>query len=112
MCDGARRRYRKTTAAVCLFARKEGTQADAWILARDKHRCQLRYTVCTLIATHVDHIIEAADGGDNSDSSVQAACADCHRVKTGRDARARQLAAKPPPAPRVSYFDPDGYHQS
>ncbi|WP_425294576.1 HNH endonuclease [Mycobacterium avium] len=64
------------------------------------------------MATHVDHIIEAADGGDNSDSSVQAACADCHRVKTGRDARARQLAAKPPPAPRVSYFDPDGYHQS
>lgn len=61
------------------------------ILEHDGHRCQLRGPRCVVVATHVDHIIEAADGGDNSDGNLQAACEPCHRSKTGKDARARQL---------------------
>lgn len=61
------------------------------ILERDRHLCQIRGRKCTVTATAVDHIIEAADGGTDDPSNLQSVCDPCHRSKTGRDGRARQL---------------------
>lgn len=52
------------------------------VLERDDHTCQIRGVRCTLKATHVDHVIPLALGGDayNLDN-LRAACAQCN---TGR----------------------------
>jgi 5-methylcytosine-specific restriction endonuclease McrA len=48
------------------------------ILTRDGHRCQIRLPGCTTHAEHVDHIVLLADGGDDSDDNLRAACAWCN----------------------------------
>lgn len=57
------------------------------ILIRDRHLCQacLPLSVCTQ-ATHVDHIINKANGGTNSSSNLQSLCYECHKRKTQEEA--------------------------
>jgi 5-methylcytosine-specific restriction protein A len=56
------------------------------ILERDGHVCQIRGQRCTGVATHVDHIVPAADGGAWLDpTNLRAACQTCNlerRVST------------------------------
>jgi 5-methylcytosine-specific restriction enzyme A len=72
----------------------------ASILDRDDHKCQIRGPRCRVKADQVDHIREVADGGTDDPSNLQSVCEPCHRTKTGRDGRARQLGRLP------SAFDP------
>jgi 5-methylcytosine-specific restriction enzyme A len=70
------------------------------ILARDRHRCQLRYDGCLGKATQVDHKIA---GDDHSDANLQAVCEECHSQKSARegvDARARITSQRRRPAAR------------
>lgn len=43
---------------------------------------------------HIDHIKEIWDGGDDSDSNLQALCLSCHSVKTKRNASERRKQRK------------------
>lgn len=52
------------------------------ILARDGHQCQY----CGGPATEVDHVINQAQGGTDDDDNLVAACRQCHREKTQREA--------------------------
>ncbi|WP_299312384.1 HNH endonuclease signature motif containing protein [uncultured Halomonas sp.] len=58
------------------------------VLQRDKGLCQpcLQQGRVTP-ATEVDHILNIARGGSESDDNLQAICAACHREKTQREAR-------------------------
>jgi 5-methylcytosine-specific restriction protein A len=62
------------------------------ILERDGYRCYL----CSALAGEVDHIVPAADGGNDQDSNLAAICTRCHRSKTGREARAHRLSTRRP----------------
>lgn len=71
------------------------------VLARDQHRCQLRYGVCIGDATEVDHKINVAtilaNGGTrkmaDSMSNLAAVCRPCHAIKTANEQRAGSAAA-------------------
>jgi 5-methylcytosine-specific restriction enzyme A len=54
------------------------------ILVRDGHTC----CACGAPATHCDHVIPAAQGGDDTDENLQALCARCHQKKTAHEANA------------------------
>lgn len=56
------------------------------ILARDNGLC----CACTkagkvTLAVDVDHIVNKAAGGDDSESNLQSLCSPCHRAKTARE---------------------------
>lgn len=51
-----------------------------YIRERDYHVCR----VCGEPAHEVDHIVEAADGGDNRSSNLQLLCDKHHHAKTRR----------------------------
>lgn len=74
---------------------------DGWadlrarILSRDGGRCR----TCGAIATQVDHIIPAHQGGTDHPTNLASICVPCHRSKTGREARAAQGFRKRPPEP-------------
>lgn len=57
------------------------------ILKRDGGLCQPceREGRITL-AREVDHVVNKASGGDDSDGNLQAICTSCHREKTAREA--------------------------
>lgn len=40
-------------------------------------------------ATEVDHIVPLADGGADDVTNYQSMCVECHKRKTGREARSR-----------------------
>lgn len=58
------------------------------VLQRDKGLCQpcLKQGVYTP-ATEVDHIVNIASGGTDSDDNLQAICGPCHKAKTLEEAR-------------------------
>ncbi len=58
------------------------------ILLRDGYLCQpcKRQGVYTQ-ATEVDHIVNKAIGGDDSDANLQSICSMCHKIKTNRERR-------------------------
>jgi 5-methylcytosine-specific restriction protein A len=54
-------------------------QLRQWVLARDRHQCQIRGPNCTHVATQVDHIVARADGGPVFDlANLRAACRTCN----------------------------------
>jgi 5-methylcytosine-specific restriction protein A len=63
------------------------------VLARDSHRCQLRYPGCLVHAVEVDHVVPVAEGGTDCDSNLRAACTECHRVKSQAEALRGRLRA-------------------
>jgi 5-methylcytosine-specific restriction enzyme A len=69
------------------------------ILTRDNHTCYK----CGGLATHVDHIANAAAGGDDKDANLAAICVDCHQTKSsaegGRAAQARKPKRQRPSEP-------------
>lgn len=72
------------------------------IARRDGNRCQLGYDGCLGVAPlgqggETDHVIPTADGGDDTDANLQHVCSPCHRIKTGREARAHR---RPSPSKR------------
>lgn len=77
---------------------KDWPRIRAAVLKRDAHQCQLRIPgLCTNVATDVDHI---GDRNQHLPENLRAACAPCHRRRTGiqggtsagRAARARAAA--------------------
>jgi 5-methylcytosine-specific restriction protein A len=68
-----------------------------YILIRDDHLCQ----ECLRGGKHkqadqVDHIINKADGGTDSEDNLQSLCARCHARKTAREgARGAHRKARP-----------------
>ncbi|WP_422822410.1 HNH endonuclease [Vreelandella populi] len=58
------------------------------ILRRDKGLCQpcLKQGFFTP-AVEVDHVVNIASGGTNSDDNLQAICEPCHKAKTLEEAR-------------------------
>ena len=63
------------------------------ILIRDRHLCQVCISLAVFTqATHVDHILNKANGGTNSHSNLQSLCYKCHKRKTQEEAAlARRL---------------------
>jgi len=74
-------------------------------LERDHHQCQIRYRdICTGVASEVDHIRPASQGGTDSLTNLQASCPPCHARKTAGEAAAARQAKyqrnrKPEPHP-------------
>lgn len=48
------------------------------IFERDRHLCRIGLAGCTRRATVIHHIVAIAQGGDDSDSNLCAACAHCN----------------------------------
>lgn len=44
----------------------------------------------TSLAVELDHIVELADGGAESDANRQGLCSDCHKAKSAAQARLRR----------------------
>lgn len=59
------------------------------VLARDEYKCQhVREdtgVLCGRWANQVDHVVNHAEGGDDSLGNLQALCAYHHRVKSARE---------------------------
>ena len=63
----------------------------AWVKDRDGGACQVRGHGCTQVATSVDHVVAAVDGGDFWDpANLRAACRVCNSSRGGRTARERE----------------------
>lgn len=71
------------------------------ILDRDGQRCYR----CGRHATDVDHIVPRHLGGSDDDDNLAAICRDCHRRKTGREARARRPNRRRPTEPHPGLID-------
>ena len=54
------------------------------ILERDRYLCMFHLNVLGkfVAATEVDHIVNKAIGGDDSEDNLQAMCHECHQTKT------------------------------
>lgn len=63
------------------------------VLTRDQHQCQIRRPGCTTAATEVDHIVPS---DDHALANLQAACSDCHKLKTRDESRAARNARPKP----------------
>ena len=66
------------------------------VLERDGYRCRacgkLGHDDRTMLDgdyLEVDHVVEVADGGDNSASNLLTKCRECHRAKTNEGLRRR-----------------------
>jgi 5-methylcytosine-specific restriction endonuclease McrA len=63
------------------------TSAPGWkklrarVLERDSHTCQY----CGAVATHVDHVISVAHGGESTEANCVASCHPCNYRKWDRD---------------------------
>lgn len=71
------------------------------VLARDGHRCQLRYPdVCTTYATQVDHIesILINPSRQLDPTNCRAVCESCHKHRTGLQAGGNDRAPHLPPS--------------
>lgn len=70
------------------------------ILRRDGHACQwIRQDTeerCGEPARHVDHVLNAARGGGDTDANLQALCAYHHGKKTGAEGAAAAAAVAMP----------------
>ena len=56
------------------------------ILVRDQYTCRC----CGLVTTEleIDHIVNLARGGTDTDDNLQALCGPCHKEKTAKEAAA------------------------
>lgn len=63
--------------------------------------CYLGYAGCTTESTEDDHVIPLSQGGSNDLSNRRGACANCHGIKSRREAarskRKPGVGALPPP---------------
>jgi 5-methylcytosine-specific restriction endonuclease McrA len=67
-------------------------QVRLYVLARDRHICQIGGPRCTIVATTVDHIHPLSEGGAVYDpANLRAACAPCNN---GRYHPARIVSAR------------------
>lgn len=94
----------------CAGSESARTRGNTWMRIRDRiftrDHGMCRCAECTALgrwlpAHEVDHILELADGGDDSDDNLQAINRDCHRRKSAAAAarRARSaIGAAPGPA--------------
>ncbi len=64
----------------------EWKRIRAKVLTRDVHICQIRGSRCTFDATDVDHVVPVSQGGTDDPSNCVAACRNCHKEKTAREA--------------------------
>ena len=55
------------------------------ILMRDKHTCQSCHRVGGEL--ELDHIVNVAVGGTDSESNLQILCTECHRLKTNLESK-------------------------
>lgn len=63
------------------------------ILKRDGYLCQpCERAGRTTLAKEVDHILNKASGGDDSDDNLQAICSTCHYEKTAMESAAARGA--------------------
>jgi 5-methylcytosine-specific restriction protein A len=65
------------------------TQRRAAVLERDGGTCQLRYDVCTVQATDVDHV---GDRFDHRLTNLRAVCRPCHNRHTAQQGAAAKNA--------------------
>ena len=88
---------------------RQWRELRARILRRDPE-CQLRFDVCTGISTNVDHILNVEAGGTDAPGNLQGVCANCHGVKTQREAAAGRAKQKRPTPrhPGLLEGDPGG----
>lgn len=65
------------------------------VLTRDNGLCCLCSKAGRVtLATDVDHVVNKAEGGDDSEANLQSLCRPCHKVKTaGESARAHWSGA-------------------
>jgi 5-methylcytosine-specific restriction endonuclease McrA len=86
-CPDHRSRWNTTGAT-----RTSTPEHKAWraaVMLRDRWICQIKGPNCTRRATEADHIRNVKRGGAEFDlNNGQAACANCHREKTLREATA------------------------
>jgi 5-methylcytosine-specific restriction endonuclease McrA len=74
---------------------KEWSAVRQVVLDRDGRVCQIQLDCCTRVATQVDHIIAAADGGAHYDpENLRAACAPCNRKLGGKVGNRRKAMKK------------------
>jgi 5-methylcytosine-specific restriction protein A len=73
------------------------------VLERDGGRCQLRLKGCTAVATEVDHIVPAGEGGALYDlQNLRASCRHCNRSRENqRRLRKRSRPSRDWPRPAV-----------
>lgn len=65
------------------------------VFKRDGYRCQIRGARCTGHADELDHVIALAEHGPDTDENSRAACRECHREKSQREAaRGRRRQAR------------------
>lgn len=72
-----------------FYSTPQWRRTRAYVMARDKGVCQLRYEGCLLKASEVDHIIERSDLPAGSTlhldpQNLRAVCSPCHKRKTHR----------------------------
>lgn len=72
------------------------------VLQRDGFQCQLQLPGCTGNATHADHVVPVAHGGDDTLGNLLAACADCNLAKGSKLPGASSLAGHRTPLPPMS----------
>jgi 5-methylcytosine-specific restriction endonuclease McrA len=68
------------------------------VLERDDYQCQVRLPGCRGIATTVDHIIPAVDGGTADPDNLRAACGHCNfsrGIALGRERAQRRFGRRP-----------------
>lgn len=81
---------------------RDWKQRRTIVLIRDRRRCQLRYTVCTVVATQVDHI---RHGDDHAISNLQAVCRDCHLLKSASEGHNAKPTRRRPAEPHPGLID-------
>ena len=95
--DGGSRcaRHRTTGWASYRPPWRDLYQTSAWRRRRaEQLRAHPQCVVCGRPASHVDHIVGMAAGGDFDDGALQSQCVSCHRKKSalegGRGRKERQ----------------------
>ncbi|MGL5948247.1 MAG: HNH endonuclease [Aeromonas sp.] len=65
------------------------------IMVRDDYLCQVCLALGIVTpATQVDHIVNKASGGSNTEANLQAICDKCHDTKTRAEALAARQAGR------------------
>lgn len=72
------------------------------IACRQSWKCNICQELFKSVAFQIDHITPLHLGGVNVESNLQALCANCHAVKTLREAQELEEAKRT----RSKYFDP------
>lgn len=76
------------------------------ILKRDGWKCQREIATggkCPELATDVDHIVPASQGGGDNDANLESLCRWHHNQKTGREASTAAHAIPPRARPQEQH---------